>query len=106
MPILKKTAEGILKKNLEQGVHLRWMTGEEGKIKNVKIAEETDGAEYSDGSRREGQTAAATTRDAWYLGTTATVMDAEMLGIAMGWAREKKVATESAQTPRGRSAGS
>ena len=45
--------------------------------------------------KKEGHTAAATTRDIWYLGTMATVMDAEMLGIAMGWSKQKKVATGS-----------
>ena len=71
------------------------MTGKEGKITNVKIAESTEGAEFSDGGRREGQIAAATTRDTWYLGITATVMDAEMLGIAMRWSKSTKVCTDS-----------
>lgn len=50
-----------------------------------KVQEETgEEWEYSDGSRRDGHTRAATTRDRYYLGTVATVMDAEMLEIALG----------------------
>ena len=55
-----------------------------GKIQKVMVVEDREGAEYSDGSRRDGHTAAATTQGSSYLGTRATVMAAEMLGIAMG----------------------
>ena len=70
----------------------RSMEGEKGKIKNV---EDPEGAAFSDGSKREGHTAAAATRDTRYLGTGATVMDAEMLGMAIGWSKSKQVATDS-----------
>ena len=40
--------------------------------------------ECSDGSRRDGHTAAATTKEGYYLEQLVTVMDAEMLGVAMG----------------------
>ena len=68
------------------------MTGEGGRIKNVEVVGGTEGAEFPDGSGRDGHTAAATTRDAWYLRTIAAVMDAE---IAMGWSKMTKVATDS-----------
>ena len=40
---------------------------------------------YKDGSRMEGVAAAATAEKAIFLGTLATVMDAEVLGIAGAW---------------------
>lgn len=40
----------------------------------------TEVQEYTDGSRLEGAAAAASTTKAEYLGTHATVMDAELLG--------------------------
>jgi len=40
---------------------------------------------YTDGSRMGGQAAAATAEGSIFLGTLATVMDAEMLGIAGAW---------------------
>ena len=74
---------------------LRWLAGGKGRAARVTVVEESEQAEYWDGSRRDGHTAAATTRDSRYLGTVATVMDAEMPGIAMGWARGKRVTTDS-----------
>ena len=91
IPILRGEAEKILRNNLKW-VEFRWM---EGRIKNVIIGESAEGAAFSDGSRQEGHTAAATTRDARYLGTMATVMDAEMLGIAIGWSNFTNAATDS-----------
>ena len=64
-------------------------------ITGVTVKEEYKGGEFSDGSRRDGHTAAATTKKGLYLGEVATVMDAEMLGVAMGWEKSKKVATDS-----------
>ena len=93
IPILRKKAEEILKKHTEG--EKKWMIGEDRRITNVTVVEDTEGAIYTDGSRRAGHTAAATTKDTWYLGETATVMDAEMLGVAMGWSKAKRVATDS-----------
>ena len=62
------------------------------RISGVSVSEDHTGGEYSDGSRRDGHTTAATTRDRRCLGTMATVMDA---GIAMGWSGDDKVATDS-----------
>ena len=58
---------------------------EGGRVKNGTVTEDGEDVEYSDGSRRDGVTAAATTKDTWYLGEFATIMDAEMLGVAMAW---------------------
>ena len=93
IPILRKKEEEILKEHTKG--QRRWMSGEDGRITNVTIGEDAAGAIYSDSSRRGGHTAAATTKDTWYLGEMATVMDAEVLGIAMGWAKAKRVATDS-----------
>ena len=66
------------------------MIPEETKITKVSVMEDTEGAIYSDGSRRDGHTAAATTRDSLYLRELATVMAAERLGIAMGCTSQKR----------------
>ena len=50
---------------------------------------------YTDGSRIEGQTAAATITQAIFLGRYATVMDAELLAVAMGWEIGDTVITDS-----------
>ena len=50
---------------------------------------------YSDGSRLEGHTVAATISQSEYLRKFATVMDAEMLGIALAWKHHKTVAADS-----------
>ena len=50
---------------------------------------------YTDGSRYNGRTAAATMTEFQYLGEYATVMDAEMLAISMGWRLGRTVATDS-----------
>ena len=62
----------------------------------VKVLEEIpEGAVYTDGSRLEGHTAAATITRATFLGRYTTVMDVEMLAIAMGWEIGDKVVTDS-----------
>lgn len=58
--------------------------------------DETQAQEYSDGSRLYGAAAAGTTKDAQYLGSHATVMDAEMLGISMALrSGSKRIALDS-----------
>ena len=51
----------------------------------VKIQERQEELveEYSDGSRKDGAAAGATTKEAEYLGRCATVMDEELLGISL-----------------------
>ena len=44
-----------------------------------------DGGVYTDGSRIDDKTAAATITMGEFLGRYATVMDADLLGVAMGW---------------------
>ena len=50
---------------------------------------------FTDGSRPDGQTAAATITKATFLGRYATVTDAEMLAIAKGWTLGDTVITDS-----------
>ena len=61
----------------------------------LESAEAAEGGVYTDGSRIERRTAAATITKAEYLGRYATVMDAEMLAIAMGWELGHTVITDS-----------
>ena len=62
----------------------------------MEVLEEIgEGGLYTDGSRIDGQIAAATITKAIFLGRYATVMDAEMLAIAMGWELGNKVITDS-----------
>lgn len=53
--------------------------------------------EYSDGSRIEEVVAAATRTHSVYLGRYGTVMDAEMLGIALAWESGKKMVALDSQ---------
>ena len=48
--------------------------------------------QYANGSRMDGHTVAATATEWRYLGRFATVMDAELLGVVMGW---RHTATDS-----------
>ena len=93
--ILRKRADEILAKLMDEGVDLVWMGGETKHRTGVTVNEECEGGEFSDGSRTDGHTAAATTKKGLYLGQVATVIDAEMLGVAMRWENSKKVATDS-----------
>lgn len=92
MPTLRQRAERILWEYLPEDVG---MVGAVERLELVTVVEDTMGAEFSDRSRRDGHTAAATTRQSWHLGTRETVMDAEILGIVMGWKGAEKVATDS-----------
>ena len=102
----------LLKKCLGEGVDLIWMRGEAEYITGVIIKkwgvppgkEKTEAVEISEGSRRDGHTAAGTTKKGFYLGQVATVIDAEMLGVAMGWEQSKRVLTDS-QVAIGRAQG-
>ena len=89
-PELRPRAERILREELggEDDVILKWMEGTEGGTRRER--EETGSLPgrrvgYTDGSRMEGVAAAATAESAIFLGTLATVMDAEVLGIAGAW---------------------
>jgi len=96
LPELREIAEPILREEVEEDAELRWM-GEEGagerkgKVKEEKLDEDRV-EEWTDGSRMEGGTA---TTEARYLGTMATVADAEELGVSMGWEKHDVVALDS-----------
>jgi len=51
--------------------------------------------EWSDGSRMDGRAAAATRTRAKYLGTMATVADAEELGVSLAWEENDVVVLDS-----------
>ena len=87
-PELRPRAERILREELggEEDVVLTWMVGAERGAKRggeKRPPEERVG--FTDGSRMGGQAAAATAEGSIFLGHLATVMDAEVLGIAGAW---------------------
>jgi len=98
---LRPRAERILREELggEEDVVLTWLGGGSegiwplgGTPKNGAGTETRPGERpqpkrigYTDGSRIEGRAAAATAEGSIYLGSLATVMDAELLGIAGAW---------------------
>ena len=95
---LWEVAEKILREHLEEEFMLRWVEGKGEKIQELEILESAEVAvagTFTDGSRLEGRAAAATITRAEYLGRYATVMDAEMLAIAMGWELGDTVITDS-----------
>lgn len=75
---------------------LIWMKGDpHNRISNLPVTEDIKGAAFFDGSRIDNHTAVAIVSEAVYLGNYATVMDAEMLRVAMAWRHHRKVATDS-----------
>jgi len=96
-PSLRPRAQKILEEELGEEVDLRWMEGVTPgeRQKQVKILEKTtERGElepelgrigYTDGSRMKGAAAGASAEGGLFLGTYATVMDAEMVGIAGAW---------------------
>jgi len=87
---LRPRAERILREELggEEDVTLTWI-GElrttEPDPEQVGFERAQKGVGYTDGSRIGGRAAAATAEGSIYLGSLATVMDAELLGIAGAW---------------------
>ena len=60
---LKEVAEGILRRDLEEDMVLRWPEGSGQRMQHVGVvqpAEATEGGVYTDGSMIGGQTAATT----------------------------------------------
>ena len=89
-PELGPRVERILREELGEDVTLTWMNGgrRRGETASAEIhehAEEGEVVGYTDGSRMEGVAAGATAESGIFLGTFATVMDAEMIGIAGAW---------------------
>ena len=96
---LRKVAGKILRSCLEEDTILRLTKESREKIKKVEILERaTEEGVYADRSRIEGQTAVATITQATFLGRYATVMDVEMLTIAMGWEIVDTAITDSQGT--------
>ena len=86
-PELRPRAERILREELgtEEDVVLTWMGGEESGAEIPPQDGQLKGTGYTDGSRMGGQAVAATAEGSIFLGSLATVMDAELLGIAGAW---------------------
>jgi len=96
LPELREVAEPILREWIEEDAELRWMEGTKGK--GVVRVEELDASrvhEWTDGSRMDGRAAAATRTKGEYLGTMATVADAEELGVSLAWEESEVVALDS-----------
>ena len=96
---LQETAEEILRRHLDQGTVLRWPEGTGKQSPMLSPREPTEGGVYTDGSRINNRTTAATITRGEYLGWYATVMDAEMLAGGMGL----KIGDRRSQTARRRS---
>jgi len=73
------------------------MGNSRGGEREVQVAELDEGRvqEWTDGSRMEDRAAAATRERAIYLGTLATIADAEELGVSMAWEEHAIVALDS-----------
>jgi len=97
VPELKEVAEPIIREWVEEDAQLRWMNGTKGRGREIRV-EELDirrVEEWTDGSRMEGRAAAATRTKGEYLGTMATVADAEELGVSIAWEENEVVALDS-----------
>jgi len=95
-PELRPRAEAILREALggEEDVILTWIGGRTQETggggggnpePEAEEGEQRKGIGYTDGSRMGGQAASATAEGNIFLGSLATVMDAELLGIAGAW---------------------
>ena len=84
---LRPRAERILREELggEEDVVLKWIEGRGAPPNRGTGSPQARRVGYTDGSRMGGVAAAATAENAIFLGTLATVMDAEVLGIAGAW---------------------
>ena len=94
---LRGVAEQIIRSSgIEENTVFKWATETKERIQELEVLEgaTVDGV-YTGGSRLDGQTTAATIMEATFLGRYATVMDAEMLAIAMGWRLGNTVCTDS-----------
>ncbi|KAF8416400.1 hypothetical protein EV426DRAFT_703786 [Tirmania nivea] len=107
-PALRETAEGILAGVVESDAVLHWMSGNGGTMgREIKVAELNGGEvrAWSDGSRQEEVAATAAVGgemgEGWeegvYLGSFATVVDAEMLGVVRAWKAGRSVVALDSQ---------
>ena len=84
LPELREVAEPILREWMEEDAELKWIEGTRGERREQVVALEKEQVEeWTDGSRIEGRAAAAARTKAEYLGTMATVADAEELGVSL-----------------------
>ena len=96
LPELREVAEPILREWIEEDAELRWMGGTKGKgTVHVEELDVSRVQEWSDGSRMNNRAAAATRTKGQYLGTMASVADAEELGVSLAWEQNDVVALDS-----------
>jgi len=85
LPELREITEKILQPYLEEDTQMRWMKGgRQGKVE-IQIEElEADRVEkWTAGSRMEGRAAGVTRKGGLYLGSLATLADAEVTGVGV-----------------------
>jgi len=90
-------AEPILREVVEEDAEPRWIQGC-GQGRGGGGSEgpsEDEVEEWSDSSRNEERAAGATRSKGMYLGTMATVADAEELGVMLAWEDADRVALDS-----------
>ena len=92
---LREVAEEVLRDTLEEDTTFRWPERSGENIQHLEVRESAELAEvgvFTDGG---GLTSAATITQAIFLERYATVMDVEMLAVAMGWEILDTVITDS-----------
>ena len=96
LPELRGIAEAIIREVIEEDSELRWVNGDipEGRYVSVEELDEDAVEKWLDGSRINGRAAAATRDAEGYLGTMATVADAEELGVSLAWEKCDVVALD------------
>jgi len=97
LPELREKAELSLREVIEEDAELRWIGGDilAGRKVTIEELDEDVVEEWSDGSRIHGRVAAAVRETGEYLGTMATVAEAEELGVSIAWERCDVVGLDS-----------
>ncbi|KAF8416304.1 hypothetical protein EV426DRAFT_700104 [Tirmania nivea] len=102
LPALRETAEGILAEVVEPDAVLHWMSGSGGTMgREINVAELNGGEEVA-ASAAVGGEAGGGWEEGVYLGSFATVMDAELLGVARAWKVGRSVVAFDSQGAIGR----
>jgi len=100
-PELRQRAERILMGELGEDVILNWMEGTKTRggdtVRAREGIREGERTAYTAGSRMEGVAAGATAEGGIFLESYATVMDAEMIGIAGAWEEGYTTVTSDSQ---------
>jgi len=95
LPELRAIAEPILREWVEDA-ELRWMSGcPRERTVGIEELEEDRVEEWTDRSGVDGRATGAARTEVQYLGSMATIADAEALGVAMAWETCDVVALDS-----------